>query len=54
MLGWVGHCFRDYETLVKGTIKGKLDLLFSAEEGQRDKMLTTYAELDQWIATLAR
>ena len=52
MLGWIGHCFKDYEILVKGTIKGKLDLLFSAEQGKRNEMLTTNAELDQWIEKL--
>lgn len=50
--GWIGHCFKDYEALVKGNIKGKLDLLFSANEGERDKMLTTNAEIDKWIEQL--
>lgn len=50
--GWIGHCFNDYETLVKGNIKGKLDLLFSANEGERDKMLTTNSEVDRWIEKL--
>lgn len=51
--GWIGHCFKDYETLTKNAnIKGKLDLLFSANETQRDKMLTSYSELDKWIEQL--
>ena len=50
--GWIGHCFKDYETLVKGNIKGKLDLVFSANELERDKMLTTINELDRWIEEL--
>lgn len=51
--GWIGHCFKDYETLTKNAnIKGKLDLLFSADETQRDKMLTSYSELDKWIEQL--
>lgn len=51
--GWIGHCFKDYETLIKNAnIKGKLDLLFSADETQRDKMLTSYLELDKWIEQL--
>lgn len=50
--GWIGHCFKDYETLVKGNIKGKLDLLFSAKQGERNKMLTTTKELDNWINQL--
>ena len=50
--GWIGHCFKDYETLVKGNIKGKLDLLFSANEGERDKILTTTAEIDDWTNKL--
>lgn len=50
--GWIGHCFNDYETLVKGNIKGKLDLLFSSNEGERDKMLTTNIEIDRWIEQL--
>ena len=50
--GWIGHCFKDYETLVKGNIKGKIDLLFSSNERERDKMLTTTKELDNWIDQL--
>lgn len=50
--GWIGHCFKDYETLIKGKIKGELDLLFSANRGERDKMLTSKAELDNWIEKL--
>lgn len=50
--GWIGHCFKDYETLVKGNIKGELDLLFSANDVERDKMLTTNTELDNWIKLL--
>lgn len=35
--GWIGHCFRDYKTLLpKANIKGELDLVFSAEDGKRD------------------
>lgn len=47
--GWLGHCFNDYETLVKGNIKGKLDLVFSANEGERDRMITKTSEIDNWI-----
>lgn len=47
--GWIGHCFKDYEMLVKGNIKGKLDLVFSANDGERDKMITTNSEIDEWI-----
>lgn len=50
--GWIGHCFKDYETLIKGNIKARLDLLFSANSGERDKMLTTTDELDNWIEQL--
>lgn len=50
--GWIGHCFKDYEAFVKGNIKGKLNLLFSANEGERDKMLTSKVELDNWIKQL--
>lgn len=50
--GWLGHCFKDYETLVKGNIKGELDLVFSSNEEERDKMITTTDELDNWIEKL--
>lgn len=51
--GWIGHCFRDYKTLLPNSnIKGKLDLLFSANEGERDKMLTSWNEVDAWIEKL--
>ena len=51
--GWVGHCFRDYKTLLPNShIKGELDLLFSANDGERDKMLTSWGEVDSWIEKL--
>lgn len=50
--GWLGHCFNDYETLVKGNIKGELDLVFSANEGERNKMITKTSEIDNWIEKL--
>lgn len=50
--GWVGHCFKDYKTLINGNIKAELDIVFSANDGERDKMLTSNAELDSWIEKL--
>lgn len=51
--GWLGHCFQDYKALLPNShIKGELDLVFSAEEGERDKMLTSQKEIDNWIAKL--
>lgn len=51
--GWIGHCFKDYELLTKGAkIKAELDLLFSANEGERDKMLTQESEINNWIEQL--
>ena len=51
--GWIGHCFKDYETLLpNSTIKGELDLVFSADEAERDKMLTSKEEVDAWLEKL--
>lgn len=51
--GWIGHCFKDYKTLLpNSTIKGELDLVFSANDGERDKMLTSKEEVDNWIKKL--
>ena len=51
--GWLGHCFKDYETLLPNSnIKGELDLVFSANENERDKMLTSETEINEWIAKL--
>ena len=51
--GWIGHCFKDYETLLPNSnIKGKLDLVFSAEEGKRNKMLTSYEDINSRIENL--
>ena len=51
--GWIGHCFNDYKTLLANSnIKGELDLVFSSNENERDKMLTSQAELDEWIEKL--
>lgn len=51
--GWIGHCFKDYKTLLPNSnIKGELDLLFSANSDERDKMLTSQEEIDNWIKRL--
>lgn len=51
--GWIGHCFKDYKKLLpKANIKGELDLVFSAKTGERDKMLTSQEEIDNWIKKL--
>ena len=51
--GWLGHCFKDYETLLPNSnVKGELDLVFSANENERDKMLTSETEINEWIAKL--
>lgn len=51
--GWLGHCFTDYKTLLPNSnIKGELDLVFSSNEQERDKMLTTQEEIDKWIEKL--
>ena len=51
--GWIGHCFKDYETLLPNSnIKGELDLLFSANDGERNKILTTQKEIDDWVKCL--
>ena len=51
--GWIGHCFKDYRTLLPNSnIKGELDLVFSANSGERDKMLTSQQEIDEWIEKL--
>lgn len=48
--GWIGHSFKDYENLLQNAnIKGKLDVVFSSNEYERDKMITSYKELDNWI-----
>ena len=51
--GWLGHCFKDYETLLPNSnIKGELDLVFSSNEHERDKMLTSQSDIDNWIKKL--
>lgn len=51
--GWIGHCFKDYrELLPNSNIKGELDLVFSAEAGKRDEMLTAKKDVDNWIEKL--
>lgn len=51
--GWLGHCFKDYETLLPNSnIKGELDLVFSSNEHERDKMLTSKSYIDNWIKKL--
>lgn len=51
--GWIGHCFKDYETLLPNSnIKGELNLVFSAETGKRHDMMTSYKDIDNWIEKL--
>lgn len=51
--GWIGHCFKDYETLLpNSTIKWELNLVFSADETECDKMLTSKEEVDAWLEKL--
>ena len=51
--GWIGHCFKDYETLLPNSnIKGELDLVFSSNEHERDKILTSQSDIDNWIKKL--
>ena len=38
--------------LPNSTIKGELDLVFSADETERDKMLTSKEEVDAWLEKL--
>ena len=51
--GWIGHCFKDYkELLPNSNIKAELDLTFSANDNERDKMLISYKNVDKWISKL--
>ena len=51
--GWIGHSFKDYQTLLPNSnIKGELDLVFSSNENERDQMLTSEEEIDDWIKKL--
>lgn len=51
--GWIGHCFKDYKDLLPNSnIKGELDLIFSANDRERDKMLTSQEEVDEWVERL--
>ena len=51
--GWLGHSFKDYQVLLpNSTIKGELNLVFSAHEGERDKMITTDSEIDEWLSKI--
>lgn len=51
--GWIGHSLKDYEELLKDSnIKGELDLRFSSGEGNRDEMITSIKDVDDWIKKL--
>lgn len=51
--GWVGHCFNDYQMLLPDSrIRGYLDLVFSFNEMEGDKMITSQDEIDRWIRKL--
>ena len=51
--GWLGHSFEDYKTLLsKSNIKGELDLVFGSQENDRNKLKTSYKEIDDWLNKL--
>lgn len=51
--GWIGQSFDDYKKLLPNSnIKGELDLVFSANDNERDKMLTPEKEIDDWLEKL--
>lgn len=51
--GWIGHSLKDYEVLLKGSnIKGELNLRFSSNEGNRDEMITSIKDVDDWTNKL--
>lgn len=51
--GWLGHSLKDYHALLpNANIKGELDLVFSSQDNQRDKMITTFDEIDNWLKKL--
>lgn len=51
--GGLGHSFEDYKTLLsKSNIKGELDLVFGSQENDRNKLKTSYKEIDDWLNKL--
>lgn len=51
--GWLGHSLKDYEKLLPhSNIKGELNLVFSANENERDQRITTESEIDEWLEKL--
>ena len=51
--GWIGQSFSDYKKLLPNSnIKGELDLVFSAKDNERDKMLIPSKEIDDWLEKL--
>ncbi len=51
--GWIGHSLKDYGALLKDSnIKGELNLRFSSSKGNRDEMITSIKDVDDWIKKL--
>lgn len=51
--GWLGHSLKDYEALLPNShIKGELNIVFSANEQERDKLVTPMKEVDEWLLKL--
>lgn len=51
--GWIGHSINDYkELLPNSNIKGELDLVFSSNENERNQMITSEKDIDNWIKKL--
>lgn len=51
--GWVGHCFKDYkELLPNSNIKGELDIVFSFDREENNKILTPWQKIDNCLEKL--
>ncbi len=51
--GWIGHCFKDYkELLPNSNIKGELDIVFSFDREENNKILTPWQKIDNCLEKL--
>lgn len=53
--GWAGHVIKDMKALCKGaSFSSEKEIQYSADEAQRDKMITSEAEIAGWIQKTAK
>lgn len=49
--GWTGHVIADMKKVCKdATVAAEMEIMFSSDDSERDRMLTSEKDLSEWLA----